>query len=294
MPPHGLEYTNSSSLTASRPENTSWSNNGSEDDESAWKHEERPARAMDRHYQERANRRKAAYHSLMSGEYGEPVSNLGTSEGDVIVEGDEPSSAEAQEARQKRLGRRGEDTLEMDDESLDQSVKIRVLRAQRLRQPLEPSKNEEETMERIRARRQRDLKLERKERMAEEARKAEAARNAVVEDLRIEEEKLKNKETFQVSEIWFPSSSSENSVKDKRSTRSATRSATSSATRSASSKQKSVGGVDDCGFLGDNVLDVIQDALRDTGVLSMCAATCFGEDARRSRSRSGRKIPTRE
>ena len=339
MPPQaGFRYTPSSYLLRTRDENRPWTatdEDGSLDGEleMAMRQEERPTRkgtSIDQHFQNRVNRRKQAYRSIIKGEVDveadeKPVnieevdlllsdssskSSLSASDGD-----DSPpspsSSGNAREARQRRLSASTPKDISTGETILSrveaEKARARNLRGQRLRQSLKASSEEEDAQETMRLRRlqqaerdrlaaeqeelmkkreaeaaleaeRRRVELEEERRKLEEERRAfEAAKRRAADELEYKLEQERKREQLKRNQSMERRSLQQQKDYHRR------RALDEAITEEEKSMSRRLGqphshnGEDD----DDNdvtLFEGLQELMRDSGVLGVCVASCFGDE----------------
>jgi hypothetical protein len=309
MPPQatdvGFRYTPSSYLQRTRLENRPWGEDGDEGvtadelNSGALAQELRPAKketSIDSHFQSRVQRRKEAYRSILKGEAEmEEMEELTPEKVDEehVLHAPSVTSAKseaARQARQKRLS--GKEQFGDSDNS--ESVRVRNMRAHRLRNSLKASVDEQDAMEVIRQRRQQQIELDRLERSRMQQDESEER----LERLRTEEERKslsEERNALEQAKRWAaadlvrrqppsPSSLDAEAPKPKRKAR---------RVRNMEEEEEDV--EEDLFFL-----DELRLLLRESGLMRSCVMSCFGADEavetthRSSSSRRRRRRTSRE
>ena len=202
MPPQatGFRYTPSSYLaTTAREENRPWyhdDDNEGEAEDIGLRQEDRPAKkgtSIDYHFQSRINRSKARYRNILQGDFDPEPLEEDSELLDPLEERPATSAAAAREARQRRMAANQKANTSAPKpvvpEYVDETTRVRRLRAERLRNSLKVSSDEDEAMEQLRARRQRQLEMDRLSRQRSLEARLEAEHQAERQRLMLKEER---------------------------------------------------------------------------------------------------------
>jgi hypothetical protein len=314
MPPQatGFRYTPSSYLLRKRDENRPWEGSSSsleagadssslDELDMAMKQEDRPVRkgtSIDQHFQNRVNRRKQAYRKIIQGQVEILDDEKPVDTEDVDLHLSSQASAEggpapptaamaAREARQRRLSAStptaiaaGETSTILSKQQAEKS-RVRNLRAQRIRHSLKTTTEEEDAMEALKIRRQKQAERDRiAARQEEEARKLEDEQQQEADHQRkaLEEERRtleQERQEFEAAKRWAAIELERRQELERKQLLATSESSASS----ASSRQKGLRvSRAEPELIETSLLEDFGDMFRDLGVLKVCAASCFGDE----------------